>query len=396
MKIAVVTVARSDYGIFRPLLRKIAAAEDLELALIVAGMHLMPAYGHTIDEILADGFKAAAKVELDLSGDTPLDIARAMGQATAGFADAYAALKPDLVVVLGDRFEMHAATAAAVPFLIPVGHLDGGALTLGAIDDAFRHSMTKLAHLHFVETKAYAARIVQMGEPPERVFTVGALGLDNLGEVQLLDAAQLAARFKITIDPTRPPLLVTFHPVTREYQETRAHMTALLAAIRESGHPAIFTYPNTDTGGRIIIEMIEDFVAKEPQAQAVPHLGTQGYFSVMAQAATMLGNSSSGIIEAASFRLPVVNIGRRQEGRFAPRNVLTVGTDKGEILAAIAKAISPRFRKSLNSMNNPYGDGHAAERIVAALRGLDWHAPDLIAKPFHDLAQAPASRRRAK
>ena len=393
-KIAVVTVARSDYGVYRPLLKQIVAAPDMTLSLIVAGMHLMPAFGHTIDEILADGFEAAAKVELDLGADSPSDIAHAMGQATIGFADAYAALKPDLVLVLGDRFEMHAATVAAVPFLIPVAHLDGGALTLGAIDDAFRHSMTKLAHLHFVETEAYAARVIQMGELPERVFTVGALGLDNLAAVQLLNAEQIAAGFKVTIDPARPPLLVTFHPVTREYQETRVHMTALLAAIQESGHPAIFTYPNADTGGRVIIEMIEDFVAKEPDAQAVPHLGTQGYFSVMAQAAAMLGNSSSGIIEAASFKLPVVNIGRRQEGRFAPPNVLTVETDESEILGAIAKAVSPQFRKSLRFIENPYGDGHAAERIIDALRGLNVRDPDLIAKPFHDLP--PASRHRAR
>jgi UDP-N-acetylglucosamine 2-epimerase (non-hydrolysing)/GDP/UDP-N,N'-diacetylbacillosamine 2-epimerase (hydrolysing) len=245
-----------------------------------------------------------------------------------------------------------------------------------------------------VETEAYAVRVIQMGEEPWRVHTTGSLNLDNLKNFEPLSLAEIKRRYGLALSQDRPPLLVTFHPVTREYERTRAYADTLLKALSESGRPIVFTYPNADTNGRIIIEMIRDFVDGRDDASCVPHFGIEGYYSMMSHAAAMLGNSSSGIIEAASFKLPVVNIGRRQEGRFAPRNVLSVGTDKGEILEAIAKATSPQFRKSLNSMDNPYGDGHAAERIVAVLRELDLQEPNLIAKPFHDLPQA--SRHRAK
>jgi UDP-hydrolysing UDP-N-acetyl-D-glucosamine 2-epimerase len=387
-RIAVVTVARSDYGLYRPFLKALAADPGFELNLIVAGMHLMPQFGRTIEEIEADGFEAAATVDLAQGGDRPVDIAAAMGRGAVGFAEAYARIQPDLVVVHGDRFEMHAAAVAAVPFLIPIIHHDGGALTLGAIDDALRHSMTKLASLHFVETEAYAARVIQMGEEPWRVTVTGALGLDNLADVALLTPEAFQARFGVPLPPSRPPLLATFHPVTREYAETRTHMEAFLAAIEESGLPVVFTYPNADTGGQAIIEMIEAFVERHPEAWAVPHLGTQGYFSLMANAATMVGNSSSGIIEAASFKLPVVNVGHRQEGRLAPDNVITTGSTKAEILQGIRKAISPEFRMGLASLVNPYGDGHAAERMMTVLRQTDPKDPRLIRKTFHDLPRS--------
>lgn len=383
-RIAVATVARSDYGIYRPLLRAITAAEDLDLLLIVAGMHLVPEFGDTIEEILADGYQPAAKVDIPLTSDSPGGLARSMGHGTMGFAEAFEALSPDLLVVLGDRFEMHAAALAAVPFLIPIAHIAGGALTGGAIDDAFRHSMTKLSSLHFVENRLYGQRVRQMGEEPWRVHETGALGLDNLGHIELASLEYLNSRFGLALEAEDRPLLVTFHPVTREYRETRHYMVALLEALADFHLPIVFTYPNADTNGRIIIELIEAFAAATPRACVVPHFGTQGYYSVMAQAVAMVGNSSSGIIEAASFKLPVVNIGSRQKGRLAAANVIHTGYAKNEILDGIRQACAPKFRQSLEGLTNPYGEGAAAPRMVEALRTVDLKDPALIQKEFQD------------
>lgn len=387
-RIAVASVARSDYGVYRPLLRAITAAEDLELLLIAAGMHLVPAFGNTIDEVLADGYQPAARVDLDLTCDSPGGVARSMGHGAIGFAQAYETLNPDLLVVLGDRFEMHAAALAAAPFLIPVAHIAGGALTGGAIDDAFRHSITKLGSLHFVENELYGKRVRQMGEEPWRVHVTGALGLDNLSQIELLSLDDLNRRFGLALKADDKPLLVTFHPVTREYRETRHYMEALLEALAQSSLPIVFTYPNADTNGRVITELIEAFVAERPRAFAVPNFGTEAYYSLMSHATAMVGNSSSGIIEAASFELPVVNIGNRQRGRFAPTNVIHTGHDSGEISAGLRQACNPTFRRSLADLVNPYGDGRAAPRIVKVLREVDLESPTLIQKEFQDLEDA--------
>ncbi len=384
-KIAVVTVARSDYGIYRPLLRRLETAPDLTLQLIVAGMHLAPEFGDTRAEILADGFQPAAEVECCLAGDRPGTLARAMGLGTIGYAQALETLRPDILIVLGDRFEMHAAAVAAQPFLIPVVHIAGGALTGGAIDDSLRHSMTKLASLHFPEIEVYAARIQQMGEPPNRIHVTGSLNLDNLAALEPLSLDELNRRFGLALTPDAPPLLVTFHPVTRAYRDTETHVTALLQALDKAGRPIVFTAPNADTEGRRVMAMIEAFVEARPRAYRVAHFGSQAYFSMMAQAAAMVGNSSSGIIEAASFRLPVVNIGSRQDGRFAPENVIHVGDTAADIAAGIARATDPDFRDGLQQLSNPYGDGRAAERMVEVLRGLELNR-SLIEKPFHEAA----------
>jgi UDP-N-acetylglucosamine 2-epimerase (non-hydrolysing)/GDP/UDP-N,N'-diacetylbacillosamine 2-epimerase (hydrolysing) len=356
------------------------------MALIVSGMHLAPEFGSTVMEIEADGFPIAAKVDMYVSSDRPGSIARAMGSGGIGFAGAYEHLTPDILIVLGDRFEMHAAAVAAVPFLIPIAHIAGGAITNGAIDDSFRHSITKLSSLHFVENALYARRVIQMGEEPWRVHVTGALGLDNLGEFKPLSVDDLNGRFGLALDPENPPLLVTFHPVTREYGNTHQYVTELLAALETCGMPLVFTYPNADTGGRLIIEMIETFVRDHPQARAVPHLGTRAYFTLMAHARAMVGNSSSGIIEAASFRLPVVNIGTRQKGRLAPSNVFHVGYSRNEILGGIQQTTRLEFRELLRSLFNPYGDGRAAERMVEVLRTIDLRDVRLIQKEYYDLS----------
>jgi UDP-N-acetylglucosamine 2-epimerase (non-hydrolysing)/GDP/UDP-N,N'-diacetylbacillosamine 2-epimerase (hydrolysing) len=379
--IAVVTVGRSDYGIYLPVLRRIAADKSLKLRLIVAGMHLSPAFGETVNVIEADGFAVADRVDMLLASDSPEAVAKSMGLGTIGFAQVYSRKKPDMLVVLGDRFEMHAAVVAAVPFKIPVAHIHGGELTFGAIDDSLRHSITKMSHLHFVSTDVYARRIEKMGEEPWRVTVSGAPGLDNLRSIRLLDRADFARRFGIKLPKNF--LLVTCHPVTLENEDPARRFRTLLSALESAGHAALFTMANADTGGHAINKMIQDHVATHRSAQFINNLGTQGYFSAMALATAMVGNSSSGIIEAASFRLPVVNIGTRQAGRIHGANVINTGYAREQILRGIKQACSPEFRGRLAQLTNPYGDGRAAERIVKKLRSVKIN-DNLLVKRFHD------------
>lgn len=380
--IGAVTVARSDYGIYWPLLCKIQSAPDLRLHLIVSGMHLSPEFGLTVEAIEADGFEIGERVEMLLSSDTPEGIAKSMGLGAIGFAQAYARFRPDVLIVLGDRFGMYAAALAALPFKIPVAHIHGGEVTEGAIDDALRHSMTKLSHLHFVSTQEYARRVIQMGEEPWRVTVCGAPSLDNLHSVKLLGVPEIEAIFGLRLD--RPPLLVTFHPVTLEYEQTEWQVGELLAALEASERPVVLTMPNADTGSRTVMRMLGEFVRAHPLAWRVDNLGTQGYFSLMAVAAAMVGNSSSGIVEAASFELPVVNVGSRQRGRVRGVNVIDVDYPRTSILEGLQKALDPHFRAKLRGMHNPYGAGTASEKIVEVLRKVRLD-DKLVMKRFHDL-----------
>lgn len=381
--IGVVTAGRSDYGIYQPILRQIQADPDLRLRLIVAGMHLSPEFGLTVEAIKTDGYEIAAQVEMLLSSDTPAGIAKSMGLGLIGFAQAYAHTRPDILVVLGDRFEMHAAALAALPFKLPVAHIHGGEVTQGAIDDALRHSMTKLSHLHFVSTPHYARRVQQLGEESWRIVVCGAPGLDNLRTVKLLSTEEMRAKFSLRLDSSF--LLVTFHPVTLEYEQTEWQVGELLTALEACGLPVIFTMANADTQGRVINRMIKRCIEQHTSAQMVDNLGTQGYFSLMAVAAAMVGNSSSGIIEAASFNLPVVNIGTRQQGRVRAANVIDTGYSHTEITAAIQKATQPVFRQSLQALTNPYGSGRAAELIVQRLKEVSLD-DCLVTKRFCDWA----------
>lgn len=379
--IGVVTVARSDYGIYLPVLRRIQADPDLRLRLYVGGMHLSPEFGLTVHQIERDGFEIVARVEMLLSSDSPEGIAKSTGLGVIGFAQALAAMPCDLLLVLGDRFDTFAAVVAALPFNLPIVHLHGGELTTGAIDDAIRHAITKMSHLHFVATQEYARRVIQMGEAPWRVTVSGAPALDNLHQIAFLSRDELANRYSFDLRP--PFLLITYHSVTRIYEQTGAQMRALLTALDAVDARLVFTYPNADTSGRIIIAMIEQFVKARPHAQLAINLGTTGYFSMMRHAAAMVGNSSSGIIEAASFSLPVVNVGNRQDGRLRGSNVIDVDATETDITTGIRRALSPEFRASLTELVNPYGDGHAAERIVARLKTVELTS-DLLIKRFED------------
>ena len=381
--IAVVSVARSDFSLYLPILQRIKSDKGLRLQLIVGGMHLSPEFGMTITAIEQAGFEISERVEMLISSDSPQAIAKSIGIGTMGFAQAYERLKPDLLLVLGDRFEMLAAVIAALPFAIPTAHIHGGESTEGLIDEPIRHSITKMSHLHFVTTEKYRQRVIQMGEQPKRVILSGAPGLDNLREMKFATLAALEQRIGMALKPA--PLLVTFHPVTLEYQDTPQHIATLLKALEGVDRPIIFTYPNADTGGRIVIAAIDKFTATRPQTKVVANLGTEWYFTLMRHAAVMVGNSSSGIIEAASFELPVVNIGNRQRGRIHGPNVLDVGYGTDEIRAGIQQALRADFRKSLAGLKNPYGDGNASKIIVDTLKQVPLDRT-LVVKKFHDLA----------
>lgn len=380
-RLAVVTTARSDYGIWKPVLAAIAADPALELALVVGGAHLAPAFGRTETAIAADGFAIAERVHFLLASDEPAAIARSMGLATAGFADAFARQAPDLVLVLGDRWETLAAASAAAVLGLPIAHLHGGELTLGAQDDAFRHAITKLSSLHFVATEEYGRRVRQLGEEPWRVVVSGAPGLDAVRAVTPLDRAQLSARLGRPLPD--PFLLVTFHPVTTEPAANPAHAAELLAAVAAVAMPALFTYAGADAGGMAINAAIDAHCAAHPDSLVLPALGSAAYFGAMAAARAMVGNSSSGIIEAASFALPVVNVGRRQEGRVRGANVLDCGHPRAEVEAAIRTVLRPEFPRAVP---NPYDRGGATPIIVETCKRVELGSR-LAVKGFTDWPQ---------
>ena len=381
-RIGVVTVSRSDYGHLRPVLEALRRAPDLELLLVVAGMHLASEFGLTVRDIEADGFPISARVEMLEGGDTPEAVAAATGRGVAGFGETFARLRPDVVVVLGDRFEMLAAAVAALPFALPVAHIHGGEVSEGAMDNQIRHAITKLAHLHFASAEPHARRIAAMGEEPWRIHTVGAPGLDRLATTEPLSRAALAR--ELGLPEAGPWLLVTFHPVTLEYRDTAAHIDELLAAIEKTDGFIVITYPNADTSGRVIIDRIEEFAGRHPRrCRLAKSLGERLYLSLLRHADLMIGNSSSGLIEAPTFGLPVVNVGSRQRGRLRGANVIDVEPSREDILRGIEAAQALPFRARVRAAANPYGDGHAAPRIVDVLRSVPVDAR-LVQKRFSE------------
>jgi len=381
--IGVVTVARSDYGHLVPLLEALRDTPGITLQLYVAGAHLSPRFGETVSAIEADGWPISARVETIGASDAAVEVAAGTGAGVAGFARAFAAGRPDLIVVLGDRAEMLAAAVAALPLAIPVAHLHGGEVTEGAIDEQARHAITKLAHLHFPAAEPYARRIRQMGEEPWRVHCVGAPGLDRFARGAAMTREELARRIGLPL--RRPTLLVTFHPVTLEPGEAGGHSAELAGALEMVDGDVVITYPSADAAHDAVIRRLEALAATRPGTRMIPALGEDGYRALLQEADVMVGNSSSGLIEAPSFGLPVVNVGIRQQGRLRAANVIDVGHGREEIAAGIRRALAPGFRAGLRGLVNPYGDGNAAPRIARVLREVEL-GPRLVRKRFVDLA----------
>jgi UDP-N-acetylglucosamine 2-epimerase (non-hydrolysing)/GDP/UDP-N,N'-diacetylbacillosamine 2-epimerase (hydrolysing) len=383
-KISVVTGTRAEYGLLYWIIKGIHDDPELELQLIVTGMHLSPEFGLTVKEIERDGFPIAEKVEMLLSSDTETAIAKSMGLGMISFANAYSRLGPDIIVVLGDRFEILSAVASAVPFRIPVAHIHGGETTEGAMDELFRHAITKMSHIHFPATKKYTERIIQMGENPDSVFCFGAPGLDNIYKLKLLNKQQL--KNELGLPGEKEWGVVTYHPVTLEKDRAKIQIEELLNALMEFSEVYwVFTLPNADTENSIIIKSIKDYVQKKPQrAVLFSSLGQQKYLSLLKSAIVMVGNSSSGIIEAPSFELPVVNISDRQKGRVRAKNVIDVPVcEKNRIVTAINLAISKEFRDSLKGLENSHGNGDVSERILNVLKTITL-GEKIIKKTFYD------------
>lgn len=380
--ICVVTGTRADYGLLRWVMQGISDDAELRLQVIATGMHLSPEFGLTYTEIESDGFNIDRKVEMLLSADTPTAIAKSMGLAMIGFADAMCELKPDVLLVLGDRFEIFAAVSAALVAGIPVAHVHGGEKTEGTFDEAFRHSVTKMSHLHFVAANEYRQRVIQLGESPERVFVVGGLGIDNIKRLNLLGREALEASLDFKLGSRN--LLITFHPATLDAVPASEQMAELLAAL--AGLPKtqlIFTLPNADTDGRGLIKMVQAFVAQRPNARAYTSLGQLRYLSCMAHVDGVIGNSSSGLLEAPSFKKGTINIGDRQRGRLQASSVINCEPSRASITAALHRLYSADFQDGLANVVNPYGSGNASEQVVNALKQSI--LTGLTKKIFYDL-----------
>lgn len=383
-KIAVVTGTRAEYGLLYWIIKGIHEGPDFELQLIVTGMHLSPEFGLTVKEIEKDEFPIAERVEMLLSSDTESAIAISMGLGMIGFAKAYERLRPDILLVLGDRFEILSAVAAAVPFRVIVAHIHGGEVTEGAIDEFFRHAITKMSHIHFPATQTYANRIRQMGESPSNIFCFGAPGIDNISKLDLINKNDLLKILELPQD--KKIGLVTYHPVTLEENSAESQAPELLESIdRFDGFFWVFTMPNADTKSRVIVNNIKSYIHDNPgKAKLFSSLGQLRYLSLLKHATLMVGNSSSGIIEAPSFELPVVNIGDRQKGRTRAENVIDVPVGKKSNIAnAINKAVSNGFKESLKGLGNPYGKGDASCKIVEILKTVE--VAGKIKKQFSDL-----------
>lgn len=379
-KICVVTGSRAEYGLLSGLMRAIKEDESLELQVIATNMHLSPEFGLTYKEIERDGFFINKKVEMLLSSDTANATTKSVGLATIGFADAYEDLKPDMIVVLGDRYEILAAVSAALFYKIPVAHLHGGEITEGAYDDCIRHAITKMSHLHFTSTEEYRQRVIQLGEDPKRVFNVGAPGIENIKKVPLMGKKELES----TLDGftfNDKTILITYHPVTLENSTAEEQIQNLLSALNEySDIKIIFTLPNSDTDGRVIIKLINEYVSKhQEKAIAYPSLGLRRYLSALQFVKAVVGNSSSGIIEVPSFGIPTLNIGDRQKGRIAADSVINCGTSKKDILEGLDKVLNSEHAE----IHNPYEGKNTTADILHILK--TYPLEGLIQKTFYNL-----------
>ena len=381
-KICVITGTRAEYGLLRWVMQGIKDDPELTLQVIATGMHLSPEFGLTYREIESDGFQIDRKVEMLTSSDTPVGIAKSMGLGMIGFADVIKELQPDLMVVLGDRFEVFSAVSAALIARVPVAHLHGGEATEGAFDEALRHSITKMSHLHFVAAEAYRQRVIQLGEEPERVFLVGGLGVDNIKRLKLLDRAELEASLEFKLG--QKSLLITFHPVTLEASTAAAQMAELLAALSAlNDTQLVFTLPSADTDGRILIKMVEQFVAQHSNTRAYTSLGQLRYLSCIDQVDGVVGNSSSGLAEVPSFNKGTINIGDRQRGRLQAASVINCEPNQTSIRSALDRLYSADFQAGLVQVHNPYGEGGASAKVVKIIKHST--IDGIVKKAFYDL-----------
>ena len=382
-KVCVVTGTRAEFGLLRWLMQEIQNQPELDLQVVATGMHLSPEFGSTWHEIEDAGFAINARVEMLLSADSNTAVTKSMGLGVIGFADAYERLQPDMVLVLGDRFEIFAAASAALIAGIPIAHLHGGETTEGAFDEAIRHSITKMSHLHFVAADEYRQRVIQLGEQPNRVFNVGGMGIDAIKRIKLLSREELEKSLDFRLGEKN--LLITFHPVTLEGGgSSAAQMADLLTALDELDNTRlIFTMPNADTGGRKLSAMVNEFVQRHSNACVFTSLGQLRYFSCLAQIDGVVGNSSSGLAEAPSFGIGTINIGDRQKGRLKADSVIDCQPNSQDILKALVHLYSPEFQQTLKSVKNPYGTGGASGTIAKTL--ADYPLENILKKQFYNL-----------
>jgi len=381
-KICIVTGTRAEYGLLYWLMKEIELDEKLELQIIVTGMHLSPEFGLTYQEIEKD-FKIDKKVEMLLSSDTSVGISKSMGLAQISFAEAYEELSPDIIVVLGDRYEIFSAVSAAMIARIPIAHLHGGEATEGLIDEPIRHSITKMSHLHFTAADKYKDRVIQLGEQPNRVWNVGGLGIENIKRLKLFSKVEFEKSIDFTLN--KKNILVTFHPVTLENATAEVQFTELLHALDQlESTNIIFTKANSDTDGRLINKMIDDYVkTNQHKSIAFTSLGQLRYLSALQYVDAMVGNSSSGLIEAPSFKIGTIDIGDRQKGRIKASSVIDTKNTKESILEGFERLYSTQFQKELLKTINPYGDGYSSGKIINILR--DIKLENILKKSFYDL-----------
>jgi len=383
-KICVISGTRAEYGLLRGVIEGIVKSSEMNLQLIATGMHLSPEFGLTVNEIIADGYFIDRKIEMLLSSDTQVGITKSVGLAMIGFADALLDLQPDLMLVLGDRYEAFAAASAAMIANVPIAHLHGGEATEGVIDEAIRHCITKMSHLHFVAAEEYQRRVIQLGEQPDCVFNVGGLGVDNIMRLKLLSKTELESELDFKLAPRN--LLVTFHPVTLEKNTSVLQMEELLCSLSELRDTGlIFTMPNADAEGRNLFNLIENFCRHNPLARSYTSLGQLRYLSCIKYIDGVVGNSSSGLTEVPSFKKGTVNIGDRQRGRLRAKSVIDCEPRKHLISNAIEEIFSSKFDAKLATVENPYGNGGASAAIIEILEELD--VERLIKKHFYDLQE---------
>lgn len=383
-QICIVTGTRAEYGLLKPFINKVYCSEDIELQLVVTGMHLSTEFGLTYQEIEQDGYPITAKIEMLLGSDTQAGIMKSMGVELIGFADFFVVHKPDIVVLLGDRYETLIAAIATMTARIPIAHIHGGELTEGAIDEAIRHSITKMSQLHFTSTDIYRKRVIQLGEQPNSVFNVGALGVENVKMLKLLTKSELEETLHFDFD--RPVLITTYHPVTLEACTAKKQFADILCVLDH--HPdiaVIFTKANADPGGRVINKMIDNYVVEnKDRCASFTSLGQIRYLSSLKYCVGVLGNSSSGIIEAPSFGIPTINIGERQKGRVCSESVITCSNDAKEIDTALCKGLSSEFRKKTQEISNPYEGINTSDQILMTIKNALQTGINLK-KNFYDL-----------